>query len=304
MASGKIVANQLVIESGSNFCWKMSAQTIRPLKTESNDNFYRSRDGLAAACLDLLEGTSSGWIWSAMAIQDIKLRYRGSVLGPFWLSLSTVVMVAAMGVIYARLFRIEPSHYLLFLTIGLLLWQFISSSITDGCQTFLSAQEIIHQVPLPFSVYPFRTVYRNLIVLLHCMVILPIVLVLFPPALDWRLVIALPALALLGLNAFWIALLLGLVSARYRDIPPIVASVLQILFFVTPILWPPELLGNWQELLSFNPLFAAIDVVRAPLLGIAPLPHSWTTLALVTLLGCLGTLVAFAKFRPKIAYWV
>ena len=99
-------------------------------------------------------------------------------------------------------------------------------------------------------------------------------------------------------------MLLGMVSARYRDIPPIVASAVQVIFFVTPIFWPPESLGAWQQLLPLNPFFAAIDVVRAPLLGDEPLPYSWTILLFVTLLGSLCTFCIFAKFRPRIAYWV
>jgi homopolymeric O-antigen transport system permease protein len=134
---------------------------------------------MAAAWGDLLEGSSRSWMWSAMAMQDIKLRYRGSVLGPFWLTISTVIMVAAIGLIYARLFNMEIGRYLPFLTIGLVIWQYMSSLITDGCQTFLSAQNVIHQVPMPFSIHAWRSVYRNLIVLAHNIVIVPVVLVIF-----------------------------------------------------------------------------------------------------------------------------
>jgi len=94
---------------------------------------------VAAAWNDLSSGFSKSWMWSAMAMQDIRLRYRGSILGPFWLTLSTIIMVAAMGVIYARLFHMEVSRYLPFLTIGLIVWQFISALINEGCQTFLAA---------------------------------------------------------------------------------------------------------------------------------------------------------------------
>jgi ABC-type polysaccharide/polyol phosphate export permease len=256
------------------------------------------------ALADLAGGFSRSWMWSAMAMQDIRLRYRGSVLGPFWLTLSTSILLAAMGLLYARLFGTEASRYVPFLTIGLVLWQFVSSTLTEGCQSFLSAQQTIQQACLPFSVHAWRTVYRNFIVLLHCVVIFPIVLVLFPTPVDWRVITIAPAVAVLAINAFWITMLLGMMSARYRDIPPIVASAVQVVFFVTPIFWPPDLLGEWQHLLALNPFFAAIDVVRAPLLGAAPLPYSWATLMVVTVLGSLCTFGIFARFRQQIAYWV
>src|SRR3981081_4775685 len=76
----------------------------------------------ALAWRDLADGFTRVWMWSALAVQDIKLRYRGSMLGPFWLTISTLVMVVAMGVIYAQLFGMEIRTYLAFLTLWLVEW--------------------------------------------------------------------------------------------------------------------------------------------------------------------------------------
>jgi ABC-type polysaccharide/polyol phosphate export permease len=257
-----------------------------------------------AAWADLVEGMSKSWMWSAMAMQDIKMRYRGSLLGPFWLTISMVIMVAAMGLIYARMFNMEISRYLPFLTVGLVIWNFVSTVIIEGCQTFLSAHNIITQVRMPFSVHAWRSVYRNLIVLAHNMVIIPLVLIIFSVPVGWTVVFIVPALVVLTINGIWVSILLGMISARYRDVPPIVTSFVQVIFFVTPIFWPPEALGIWMQALPLNPLFAAVDVVRAPLLGSAPLAYSWTVLLIVTVVGCIGTFWLFVKFRPRIAYWI
>ena len=257
-----------------------------------------------AAWADLVEGMSKSWMWSAMAMQDIRMRYRGSLLGPFWLTISMVIMIAAMGLIYARLFNMEITHYLPFLTVGLVIWNFVSTVIIEGCQTFLSAQNIITQVRMPFSIHAWRTVYRNLIVLAHNMVIVPLVLIIFAVPVGWSVVFIVPALVVLTINGVWISILLGMISARYRDVPPIVMSLVQVIFFVTPIFWPPQALGVWMQALPLNPLFAAIDVIRAPLLGQAPLTYSWAVLLVVTVLGCLGTFALFAKFRSRITYWI
>src|SRR5215475_27295 len=140
----------------------------------------------AAAWADLIEGMSKSWMWSAMAMQDIRMRYRGSLLGPFWLTISMVIMIAAMGLIYARMFNMEISRYLPFLTVGLVIWGFVSTVITEGCQTFLSAQNVITQVRMPFSIHAWRNVYRNLIVLAHNMIIVPIVLIMFAVPITWH----------------------------------------------------------------------------------------------------------------------
>jgi ABC-type polysaccharide/polyol phosphate export permease len=282
----------------------MAVDMVRPQNACLTSQLPPPPSREAAAWADLVEGSCKSWMWSAMAMQDIKLRYRGSVLGPFWLTISMVIMVAAIGLIYARLFNMELGRYLPFLTIGLVIWQYASSLITDGCQTFLSAQNMIHQVPMPFSIHAWRTVYRNLIVLAHNAVIIPLVLVIFYVPIRWNVLTIFPALVLITINGLWVSVLLGMLSARYRDVPPIVASFVQVVFFVTPIFWPPEALGIWTPFLSLNPLFAAIDVVRAPLLGNAPLAYSWLALLIVTVLGCLGTFAIFVKFRPRIAYWI
>jgi homopolymeric O-antigen transport system permease protein len=258
----------------------------------------------AAAWADLIEGTSRSWMWSAMAMQDIRMRYRGSLLGPFWLTISMVIMIAAMGLIYSRLFNMEITRYLPFLTVGLVIWNFVSTVITEGCQTFLSTQNVITQVRMPFSVHAWRTVYRNLIVLAHNMVIVPPVLIIFGVPVGWGVLSIVPALAILIINGIWVTILLGMISARYRDVPPIVTSFVQVIFFVTPIFWPPEALGILMQALPLNPLFAAVDVIRAPLLGQAPLAYSWLVLLVVTVLGSIGTFALFAKFRSRITYWI
>jgi ABC-type polysaccharide/polyol phosphate export permease len=145
-------------------------------------------------------------------------------------------------------------------------------------------------------------VCRNLIILAHNMVVFPLVLMIFSVPVGWTVVFILPALIILTINGIWISILLGMISARYRDVPPIVMNFVQVIFFLTPIFWPPAALGIWMHALPLNPFLAAVDVVRAPLLGETPLTYSWTVLLIVTILGSIGTFGLFVKFRPRIAY--
>jgi ABC-2 type transport system permease protein/lipopolysaccharide transport system permease protein len=258
----------------------------------------------ALAWRDLADGWHKHWMWSALALQDIKLRYRGSMLGPFWVTISTFVMVGAMGVIYSQLFHVNVRVYIPYLTIGLIIWQLLSSIITEGCEIFLQTASVIQQVPIPFSIHVYRSVCRNFIVLAHNLILVPIGLIVFSIPVGWRVVELLPALLILAVNGVWITVFLGLISTRFRDIPPIVASFLQVLFFLTPVIWPVEALGDWRAVATFNPLFAAVDVVRAPLLGLPPAESSWIALGIVTILGCAGTFALFSRFRSRIAYWI
>lgn len=258
----------------------------------------------ALAWRDLADGWRKRWMWSALALQDIKLRYRGSMLGPFWMTISTFVMVLAMGVIYSQFFHMNVRVYLPYLAVGLIVWQLLSNMITEGCDTFLQAASVIQQVPIPFSIHVYRGVCRNFIVFAHNLILVPIGWIVFAIPIDWRLIELLPAGLLLAVNGVWISALLGLISARFRDIPPIVTSFLQVIFFLTPVIWPVEALRDWRAVATFNPLFAAIDVVRGPLLGRPTADSSWFALGIVTLLGCSVTFALFARFRSRIAYWI
>ncbi len=256
------------------------------------------------ALSDLIAGFTRAWMWSALAYQDIKLRYRGSLLGPFWITLTNLVMLVAMGTIYAALFKMEVSTYIPFLMTGLLVWQFLSTVVNESCVTFTAAQDIIQQVPLPFSIQAYRTVYRNLLVLAHNAVIIPFGLLLFRVPVNWHVLEIFPGLLVLCINGLWVSLLLGTISTRFRDVPPIVANAVQVVFFITPIFWPIDAVGEWKHLLVLSPVFAAIDVVRAPLIGEAPSPFSWPILLVCTVVGMAFGLGLFIRFRERIAYWI
>jgi ABC-type polysaccharide/polyol phosphate export permease len=261
--------------------------------------------GQAEAFSDVVRGFRKNWLWTEWAKQDIKMRYRGSILGPFWVAISTIVMISAMGFLYSKLFHTDVGSYFPFLTIGLIVWNFVASVITEGCGTFTSVQSLIQQVPMPYSVHAYRLVLRNLLVMAHSCLIIPIVLLFFrTTSIDWQVITVVPAVTIIALNGVWIAILFGMLSARFRDIPPIVGSFVQVIFFVTPVFWSADALGDWKSVGEMNPLFAEIDVIRAPLLGLPIAPHSWTILLTMTLVGSIGTFLVFARFRSRIAFWV
>lgn len=259
---------------------------------------------LAEGVADLAAGMNRSWIWSRLAYQDIKERYRGSVLGPFWVTLTNLIMVASMGGIYAELFHQDLHTYVPYILTGILIWQFISGIINEGCFTFTNAQDVIQQVPMPFSVQAYRVIYRNIIILLHNAIILPFGLLLFRVPVDWHLIEIIPAFTILSINGLWMAILLGAISARFRDIPPIIGNIVQVLFFLTPIFWPIDSVQNLKHILVLNPFFAWIDTARAPLLGLPPEPTSWPILLICTAVGCSITFVFFVRFRERIAYWL
>ena len=253
---------------------------------------------------DIVDGARAYHLWGMLGWQDIRRRYRRSVLGPFWLTISMGVLVAALGTLYAMLFNVEVTRFMPFLALGFIVWTMIHGVISDACVAFVGAEGIIKQTDLPLSVHVYRAMWRSLISFAHNIVIFVVVAVVFDIWPSWAGLLALPGLVLLILNGVWIGLFLGLVSARFRDLPPIVDSVMRIAFFVTPIIWMPEMMGGRAVLLDFNPFFHFVELVRAPLLGQLPGHVSWLVATGITVSGWTLALMMYVRYRRRIAYWV
>lgn len=259
---------------------------------------------LSLALQDLKSGIGSIYIWPMLGWLEIKQRYRRSVLGPFWLTLSSGVMIAGMGPLYSRLFNLDLSTYLPFLATSLILWTMITGLINESCQVFIAAEGFIKQIKLPYTVHVMRVIWRNMIIFAHNLIVIAVVLLIFPPSWGWHLLLFPLAILLIAVNAIWLGLLLGLLCARFRDIPPIVGSLLQVTFFLTPVMWKPEMLGRYQWTLAWNPLHYFLEIVRAPLLGQAFDPQIWAGAAVITIGGYALMLAMFSRFRARIPYWV
>ena len=262
----------------------------------------RERQHLAVR--DLREAARLWRLCWTLAFLDIRLRYRGSMLGPFWLTLSTGAMVSAMGVLYSELLHISLHEYLPFLTASLVLWGYISTLFSEACFTYTANDGMIRAIRIPFSLYAGRTVLRNLVVLAHNIVIVVAVdlFVWSGPGLDGLL--AIPGAILWVIDALAIVILLGALCARFRDIPPIVGSVVQMSFFVTPVLWKPQLVGAHQWLLPINPFYDLLEIVRGPILGEVPTAITYLAALGYSALLCAAAWFLFARVRGRIAFWV
>jgi lipopolysaccharide transport system permease protein len=261
-----------------------------------------ARNRLAAR--DLGDGTALWRLAWTLGWLDIKLRYRGSTLGPFWLTLSTGIMVGSLGVLYSTLFHTNIHEYLPFLSLSLVLWGFLSALFSEACAAFTEAESVIRSVRMPFFVFAIRVVIRNLLALAHNIVVIVIVFCVLMIWPGWHALLAIPGVLLWVVDALALALLLGSFCARFRDIQPIVNSVVQIAFFMTPVIWRPEQLGASVRLLPFNPFFALLQIVRSPLLGTMPTAMTWLAAVLYSLALCGIAWVFFARARSRIAFWL
>lgn len=238
-----------------------------------------------------------GWL-------DVRLRYRGSWLGPFWLTLSTAVMIGALGFLYAALFNMDLHVYLPFIALSQVLWGFLAAMVSEGCICFTQAEAIIRSVRMPFFVHATRTLVRNFIILGHNIIVVVVVFAVFHVQPGWGALWTIPGVIIWLFAGLVVCFPLGALCARFRDIPPIVGSVMQIAFFVTPIIWLPSQLAEKQHWLLFNPFFDLLEIVRKPLLGSTAGSHVWAASLLFTAGLALFSWLLFVRVRSRIAFWL
>ncbi len=240
----------------------------------------------------------------SLAWHDVSSRYRGSILGPFWITLSMGLMVLGIGVVYANLFDIPLKDFLPLVALGIVFFGTVSTTIIEGCTTFVQAAGMLSQTNLPMFTFVWRTVVRNLINLGHHLLIVLAVLVYYGYWRHANLPGAALGLVFLILNTAWISMLVGITSARFRDVPQVVISIMQFAMFVTPVFWPANRLGKHQFVLVLNPFYHMLEAVRAPLLGTAVSPHTYLFLAAMALVGWLVTFSLFASTRRRIVHYL
>lgn len=250
-----------------------------------------------------MAGIARTELWSFLGWNDVKRQYNRSILGPFWLTLSMGVMVAGLGALYSQIFQIEIADYLPRLAIGLIIWNLINGIINGACQTFIISGPSLRQIRMPHSIFVFQFIWAQSIIFAHNFVIYLVILVAFNLDVGLTALLFVPALFLIILNGFFVAFILGPLCARFRDVPMIVGSVMQIIFFMTPIIWSPDTLPSRSFILVANPFFHLLEIARQPLLGGTGTIFNWTVCCSITVVLAVVAIGFFGRYRARIVYW-
>jgi len=261
-----------------------------------------SQFGLAVA--DFAAAVRLWPLWTRLGWNDILNRYRRSTLGPFWSTVNIAITVVALGLVYSQIFNLPVRQLMPYVCAGLIVWGFISSIMLDAGSLFSGSESYIKQVRLPYWLYVCRFVFSKVMLFVHDLPIYLALLIYFQIWPGAAALYALPGFGLLVINGAFASLTIGMASARFRDIPRIVVSLVQVLFLITPIIWTPELLGPQSYLAQGNPFFHLIEIVRAPLLGVVPSAQTWGVTLTITAINGLVTAFVFLRFRARIAYWI
>jgi len=242
-------------------------------------------------------------LWRAW--MDTKARYKRSILGPYWLSIGTFTFVVGYSILAGLLFQRPLEEFLGFIACGVVAWQMISMSLVEGAKVFVSNQREISSVRVNLLGLPVKVLLRALIGFMHS---LPVVLIVvfFTDSINLNTLMVVPGIIVLVVTFIPICAAVGTLSSRYRDIEQSVVMFTQFFFYMTPILWKPEMLGTGygRFVALLNPLYYEISLIRLPLLG-QPIPIKlWVGALLLMVFSQVFGFLIFARFRQRIPFWI
>ncbi len=260
---------------------------------------------IKVAINDIYSALKNYKLWIFMGFSEIRRRYRRTLIGPFWTTLSLGIFIGCMGFLLSSLWKSDPRSFMPYFCTGYVSWILIQSILHEGCVTFMSSEAYMRQIFLPHSTYACLVSSRNLMVFFHHLLVVAIVLVYARTSINLNLLYIIPGLIVTFFTGIWMSLLLGMLCLRFRDFQQIINSLIQLAMFVTPIMWQPHQLGSKGLIVTqLNPLHHYISIIRMPLLGQAPTLDNWMYTIGFSLICALITIIALSKHHKKIIFWL
>jgi ABC-2 type transport system permease protein len=261
---------------------------------------------MGSALRDVLKNLWDIERWATLARTDTSLRYRRTVLGPWWVTLSTGAVIGSVGLVWGAIFGSEMSSYMPFFAAGYILWTLIGGALTEGCIVFIQAGGLIKSTTAPLLTHVYRMLTRHIIVFAHNVVLIAFLWAIIQWPIGWSFLLVVPGLAIVTTALVGAILTLGILCTRFRDIQQIIGAALQLVFLLTPIIWTPDSLRGkpLSFLIDFNPMYNVIEVARGPVLGHPPDMVVWLAAICSALISVLIGVVMYGRFYHRVAYWL
>jgi ABC-type polysaccharide/polyol phosphate export permease len=213
----------------------------------------------------MLDAIASGWVLGGL---DLKIRYRRSILGPIWISISYLVTVCFLSIVWTKVFNQNIKNFIWYFSIGLLVWNYIVNVISSSYMLFTDTAGILLNYNIDKDVIITRNIVRELYVFIHALVVLILIFFYAEPNIHSKdIVLSFLGFVLVTVILFNLSYLISILVLRYRDLKEVFATSINLLYYVTPILWPIESLKGSEYIYLYNPFYHIVNVIRAPLMN-------------------------------------
>lgn len=265
-----------------------------------------TRQDIISAYKDFTSAFSHIYLWGRMGWAEMRGKYRRTSLGPFWATISLAFFIFVIGQVWSRLWGIQLEIFMPYVAAGMVSWVLISAILTDGSYCFVKYYGLIYSIKFPLPLIPFAVTWNHITLFFHNFLVVILVIVVYKTRLSFSTLLLIPGIILIWLNGVWALTLLGIFGARFRDIYVIVATILQMMIFVTPVFWTYDQLAGRASLylVKLNPFLHFIEILRQPMLGLTPDSYSYAVVISITIIGWIATFFFYARYKDRIAYWL
>jgi lipopolysaccharide transport system permease protein len=262
-------------------------------------------DAARAGLAEILDGARHWRVWHLIGSRDLRHRYVRSVLGQFWVVLSTALMIGAMSAVWSLLWD-QPLEVLApFIGTGLVIWNYISQVVLDCTSIFIVHNNLYRNQHMNFSVSIYSVIYKNTMLFAHSLLIVVALIVLFRIPVNAYDLQIIPGLLLTWITMLWAGYVVAMICVRYRDIIQLIDSWMFVLFLITPVLWKPNFLGpEYHYLIDWNPFALYLELLRNPMLGEPVRAFTWISAAIIALGGALVAAPFIGRYERRVIYWM
>jgi ABC-type polysaccharide/polyol phosphate export permease len=261
------------------------------------------RLGLAGLA-EVVAGLRHWRVWHILGSRELRHRYARSRLGQLWLVVSNAVMIAAMAGVWSMLSDQPLRELAPFVGTGIVIWSYFSQVLLDCTMVFITHAYLYRNQKMNYSVSIYSVIYKNTIILAHNLLIIAGLILLFDVPVNWYDLQVVPALLLTWVTMLWAGYVTAMICVRYRDIIQLITNWLLVLFFITPILWRPEVLPpEYQFVVEYNPVGQFVELLRRPFLGEPVSAYTWITTVLIALGGALVAAPVIGRYRSRVIFW-
>lgn len=214
------------------------------------------------------------------------------------------VFVFSVGLLYGQVLNVDLGFYIPYLAAGLLVWNLILALINEGSSVYIGSSGFSNEIRLPYIFYSLKLAARQLIMFMHNVIVIVIVAIIFDIPIGFHTLAFIPGLIIILFCGICVSVVFGLISVRFRDVPSIVQALVQVAFFLTPIIWHPDLVEGREFIVDYNPFYHFIALVRAPLLGEMPTLVNYSVTVGLSATFAVLAVVLFRRYKNRIPYWV